>query len=93
MKNGAKGPAILLRRPKDATILKVHSNYKNNKNSSKSELRGVKHENVRKVKGSKPMMKEREKLVCPVCGILTYALGNHMATHQGRHLLFILNKE
>ncbi|XP_052738485.1 zinc finger protein 43 [Bicyclus anynana] len=81
MKNGAKGPAILLRRPKDATILKVHPNYKN-RGASKSEYRGIKRENIRRVKTSKPITKEREKLVCPVCGILTYTLGNHIATHE-----------
>ncbi|XP_045764628.1 zinc finger protein 354A-like [Maniola jurtina] len=81
MKNGAKGPAILLRRPKDATILKIHPNYKN-RNGSKSEYRGIKRENIRRVKNAKPVSKEREKLVCPVCGILTFALGNHMATHE-----------
>ncbi|CAH2236975.1 gastrula zinc finger protein XlCGF26.1-like [Pararge aegeria] len=81
MKNGTKGPAILLRRPKDATILKVHPNYKH-RNASKSDYRGIKRENIRRVKSAKPISKEREKLVCPVCGILTYTLGNHIATHE-----------
>ncbi|XP_041976703.1 myoneurin-like [Aricia agestis] len=67
LKNGAKGAPIYLKRPKDATIVKVH-NYKP---PARDGSRIKKH-----------VPKEREKLVCPVCGILTYTLGNHIATHE-----------
>ncbi|CAH0407705.1 unnamed protein product [Chilo suppressalis] len=85
MKNGARGPPILLRRPKDATVLKVHPNYKVRASSS-SEPNKVVHrdKSVRMVRSAKPIAKQREKLVCPVCGILTFTLGNHIATHQER---------
>ncbi|CAG9785136.1 unnamed protein product [Diatraea saccharalis] len=83
MKNGSRGPPILLRRPKDATVLKVHPNYKV-KGSSSSETSKVVHRDktVRMVRNAKPIVKQREKLVCPICGILTFTLGNHIATHQ-----------
>ena len=80
MKNGCKGPPILLKRPKDATLLKVHPNYKSRKSSDRGMRRDIA---IRRVKTAKSMTKEREKLVCPVCGILTYTLGNHIATHEG----------
>lgn len=80
MKNGSRGPPILLKRPKDATILKVHPNYKKPGPSSDGK---PKDKSVRVVRTAKPVVKQREKLVCPICGILTYTLGNHIATHQG----------
>ncbi|XP_038210720.1 zinc finger protein 391-like [Zerene cesonia] len=72
LKNGSRGPPILLKRPKDATTLKVHQNF-HQKNSNKSVGRCSKQVSSGK---------QREKMVCPVCGILTYTLGNHMATHE-----------
>lgn len=88
MKNGAQGPPILLKRPKDATLLKIHPNYRSRMTDRKSGARMIKRDiSLRKVKSVKPMPKEREKLVCPVCGILTYTLTNHIATHEG-NLLF-----
>ncbi|XP_073951363.1 LOW QUALITY PROTEIN: uncharacterized protein [Choristoneura fumiferana] len=82
MKNGSRGPPILLKRPKDATILKVHPNYKS-RSSSDSVTRIVRRDKpVRMVRTAKPVVKQREKMVCPVCGILTFTLGNHIATHQ-----------
>ncbi|CAH0699874.1 unnamed protein product [Spodoptera exigua] len=82
LKNGSRGSPILLKRPKDATILKVHSGYKPKSQSSSSETVKVvrRDKPVRMVRTS--VSKQREKLVCPVCGILTFTLGNHMATHQ-----------
>lgn len=82
MKNGSRGSPILLKRPKDATILKVHPGYKSKSQSSSSEsVKVVRRDKpVRMVRTS--VSKQREKLVCPVCGILTFTLGNHMATHQ-----------
>lgn len=83
MKNGAQGPPILLKRPKDATLLKIHPNYRSRTTDRKSGARMIKRDiSLRKVKSVKPMPKEREKLVCPVCGILTYTLTNHIATHE-----------
>lgn len=86
MKNGARGPPILLKRPKDATVLKVHPNYQS-KTSTSSSATGTKVVNrektVRVVRTARPVMKQKEKLVCPVCGILTYTLGTHVATHEG----------
>ncbi|XP_026328520.1 zinc finger protein 879-like isoform X1 [Hyposmocoma kahamanoa] len=79
MKNGSRGPPILLKRPKDATILKVHPNYKKPGPSGDGK---PKDKSVRVVRTAKPVVKQREKLVCPICGILTYTLGNHIATHQ-----------
>ncbi|CAH0727753.1 unnamed protein product, partial [Brenthis ino] len=86
MKNGTKGPPILLRRPKDATLLKVHPNYKTRKVIEPRE-RGMRRDMAMrrtKTKKVKPITKEREKLVCPICGILTYTLGNHIATHEDK---------
>ncbi|XP_022816484.1 histone-lysine N-methyltransferase PRDM9-like isoform X2 [Spodoptera litura] len=82
LKNGSRGSPILLKRPKDATILKVHAGYKSKSQSTSSEsVKVVRREKpVRMVRTS--VSKQREKLVCPVCGILTFTLGNHMATHQ-----------
>lgn len=80
MKNGSRGPPILLKRPKDATILKVHPNYKKPGPSGDGKSRD---KSVRVVRTAKPVVRQREKLVCPICGILTYTLGNHIATHQG----------
>ncbi|XP_035458139.2 zinc finger protein 583 isoform X1 [Spodoptera frugiperda] len=82
LKNGSRGSPILLKRPKDATILKVHPGYKSKSQSSSSEsVKVVRRDKpVRMVRTS--VSKQREKLVCPVCGILTFTLGNHMATHQ-----------
>ncbi|XP_063621512.1 zinc finger protein 69-like isoform X1 [Cydia splendana] len=79
MKNGSRGPPILLKRPKDATILKVHPNYKPRAEATRLVRRD---KPVRMVRSAKPVVKQREKMVCPVCGILTYTLGNHIATHQ-----------
>ncbi|XP_047986488.1 zinc finger protein 875-like [Leguminivora glycinivorella] len=79
MKNGSRGPPILLKRPKDATILKVHPNYKPRAEGTRILRR---EKPVRMVRSAKPIVKQREKMVCPVCGILTYTLGNHIATHQ-----------
>lgn len=85
MKNGSRGPPILLKRPKDATILKVHPNYKKPGPSGDGKC---KDKTVRIVRSAKPVVKQREKLVCPICGILTYTLGNHITTHQGKCLYF-----
>lgn len=83
MKNGARGSPILLKRPKDATILKVHTGYKpKTPSSSPDGNKSVRREKpIRMVRSA--VTKQREKLVCPVCGILTFTLGNHIATHQG----------
>lgn len=77
MQNGTRGAPILLKRPKDATILKVHSGaYKRS-----ADGKVVKREKpVKILRTSAP--KQKEKMVCPVCGILTYTLGNHIATHE-----------
>lgn len=85
MKNGSRGPPILLKRPKDATVLKVHPNYKVRASPSSSDPNKVvrRDKQVRMVRTAKPIVKQREKLVCPICGILTFTLGNHIATHQG----------
>lgn len=77
LKNGSRGSPIILKRPKDSTVLKVHPKYKNNEDSSVIS----RDKPVRMVRGG--AAKQREKLVCPVCGILTFTLGNHIATHQG----------
>ncbi|XP_068630345.1 uncharacterized protein [Battus philenor] len=84
MKNGSRGPPILLKRPKDATVLKVHPNYKSRStgNSLEGSRMVRRDKSVRLVRTQKPEVKKREKLVCPVCGILTYTLGNHIATHE-----------
>lgn len=86
LKNGSRGPPILLKRPKDATVLKVHPNYKsrNSSNSIDSNKIVRREKSVRLVRNPKPESRKREKLVCPVCGILTYTLGNHIATHEGK---------
>lgn len=85
MKNGSRGPPILLKRPKDATVLKVHPNYKVRASPSPPDAsKGVRREKqVRMTRTTKPIVRQREKLVCPICGILTFTLGNHIATHQG----------
>ncbi|CAB3242863.1 unnamed protein product [Arctia plantaginis] len=81
LKNGSRGAPILLKRPKDATLLKVHSGYKSKMSSSSDPNKtGRRDKPVRIVRSAGS--KQREKLVCPVCGILTYTLGNHIATHQ-----------
>ncbi|XP_028170969.1 zinc finger protein 354C-like isoform X3 [Ostrinia nubilalis] len=85
MKNGTRGPPILLKRPKDATVLKVHPNYKVRATPASSDQNKVVRrtdKTVRMVRTAKPIVRQREKLVCPVCGILTFTLGNHIATHQ-----------
>ncbi|KAI5644084.1 zinc-finger associated domain (zf-AD) domain-containing protein [Phthorimaea operculella] len=85
MKNGSRGPPILLKRPKDATILKVHTNYKpraQREPSSSGDKVLPREKTVRVIRSAKPQVKQREKLVCPICGILTYTLGNHISTHQ-----------
>ncbi|XP_026729336.1 zinc finger protein 436-like isoform X1 [Trichoplusia ni] len=81
MKNGSRGSPILLKRPKDATVLKVHTGYKSKVPGSSDGSKGLRRDKpVRMVRTA--VSKQREKLVCPVCGILTYTLGNHIATHQ-----------
>ncbi|XP_021200927.1 zinc finger protein 239 isoform X1 [Helicoverpa armigera] len=83
MKNGSRGSPILLKRPKDATVLKVHAGYKSKtpgSSSSRESTVSRRDKPVRMVRTA--VTKQREKLVCPVCGILTYTLGNHIATHQ-----------
>ncbi|KAM3962895.1 uncharacterized protein ACR2FA_002991 [Aphomia sociella] len=83
MKNGSRGPPILLKRPKDATVLKVHTNYKVRNAMSDDSNKAVRRDKpVRMVRSAKPIVKQREKMVCPICGILTFTLGNHIATHQ-----------
>lgn len=83
MKNGSRGPPILLKRPKDATILKVHPNFKQKKSGASKTIAARNRKTIRIVKKHRDeMQKQKEKMVCPVCGILTYTLGNHMATHQ-----------
>ncbi|KAG6448558.1 hypothetical protein O3G_MSEX005589 [Manduca sexta] len=82
LKNGTRGAPIILKRPKDSTILKVHTGYKPRTVSSTGDApRVIRREKpVRMVRSG--VAKQREKLVCPVCGILTYTLGNHITTHQ-----------
>ncbi|KAJ8732666.1 hypothetical protein PYW07_015265 [Mythimna separata] len=80
LKNGTRGQPILLKRPKDATVLKVHTGYKTKTPSSGVEKIVRRDKPVRMVRTA--VTKQREKLVCPVCGILTFTLGNHIATHQ-----------
>ncbi|KAL4710476.1 hypothetical protein ACJJTC_008878 [Scirpophaga incertulas] len=75
LKNGSRGPPVLLKRPKDATVLKIHPNCKVKTESNNS---------VRMVRSTKQVTRPREKLVCPICGILTYTLGNHISTHEGK---------
>ncbi|CAH2075235.1 unnamed protein product, partial [Iphiclides podalirius] len=84
LKNGSRGPPILLKRPKDATVLKVHPNYKSRSPSNSIDGNRIvrREKSVRLVRNAKPETRKREKLVCPVCGILTYTLGNHIATHE-----------
>lgn len=80
MKNGTRGAPILLKRPKDATILKVHAGAFRRSADGKT----VKREKpVKILRSAAP--KQKEKMVCPVCGILTYTLGNHIATHEGTY--------
>ncbi|XP_048485107.1 zinc finger protein 84 isoform X1 [Plutella xylostella] len=82
-KNGSRGAPILLKRPKDATILKVHPNYKSKKPGETQSRVPIRDKPLRVVRSAKPApTKQKEKLVCPVCGILTFTLGNHMTTHQ-----------
>ncbi|XP_049865922.1 zinc finger protein 583-like isoform X2 [Pectinophora gossypiella] len=81
MKNGSRGPPILLKRPKDATVLKVHPSYKTKSSSGETKVLS-REKTVRVVRSAKPVVKQREKLVCPICGILTFTLGNHISTHQ-----------
>ncbi|XP_072941109.1 uncharacterized protein [Epargyreus clarus] len=69
LKNGTRGAPILLKRPKDSTILKIKDKFGPITKTEKP---------LREVKAGV----KREKLVCPVCGILTYTLGNHMAIHD-----------
>ncbi|XP_075970501.1 uncharacterized protein LOC142972930 isoform X2 [Anticarsia gemmatalis] len=81
LKNGSRGAPILLKRPKDATVLKVHSGYKTKVQNLSDQNKVLRRDKpVRMVRSAS--VKQREKLVCPVCGILTYTLGNHIATHQ-----------
>ncbi|XP_053602622.1 myoneurin-like isoform X2 [Plodia interpunctella] len=81
MKNGSRGPPILLKRPKDATTLRVNPTYKGKTSADGTKV--VRRDKpVRLVRTAKAIVKQREKLVCPVCGILTFTLGNHIATHQ-----------
>ncbi|CAG5039962.1 unnamed protein product [Parnassius apollo] len=83
LKNGSRGPPILLKRPKDATVLKVHPNYKSRSSGNSLDSNRIarsRDKSVRLIR--KPEVKKKEKLVCPVCGILTYTLGNHIATHE-----------
>ncbi|XP_059062128.1 myoneurin-like isoform X1 [Achroia grisella] len=83
MKNGSRGPPILLKRPKDATVLKVHANYKVRNTISDDTNKSIRREKpIRVVRTAKPIVKQREKMVCPICGILTFTLGNHISTHQ-----------
>lgn len=93
MKNGTRGPPILLKRPKDATVLKVHPNYKSRNSGTSDGNRIVRREkSVRVVRPSgtqRPEAKKKEKLVCPVCGILTFTLGNHLATHDGENNIYL----
>lgn len=90
LKNGSRGAPILLKRPKDSTILKVQPGaYKSNTYKRRADgTRVINRENAlpRVVRSAVP--KQREKLVCPVCGILTYTLGNHMTTHEGNYCSF-----
>lgn len=81
LKNGTRGAPILLKRPKDSTVLKVHHGYKP-KIPSASDTSKRREKAVRVVRPAS--VKQREKLVCPVCGILTFTLGNHLTTHQDR---------
>ncbi|KAJ0179955.1 hypothetical protein K1T71_004546 [Dendrolimus kikuchii] len=81
LKNGTRGSPIVLKRPKDSTILKVHPSGYKPRGSNLEGTRVIRRDKpVRVVKSAVP--KQREKLVCPVCGILTFTLGNHIATHQ-----------
>ncbi|XP_004931871.1 myoneurin-like isoform X1 [Bombyx mandarina] len=81
LKNGTRGSPIILKRPKDSTLLKVHSSYKPRTQSTVDGPKAMHREKpIRMVKTATP--KQKEKLVCPVCGILTFTLGNHMSTHQ-----------
>lgn len=82
LKNGSRGAPILLKRPKDATVLKVHPGYKSKMSSSSDSNKISRRDKPVKIVRT-GVSKQREKLVCPVCGILTYTLGNHIATHQG----------
>lgn len=84
MKNGTRGQPILLKRPKDATVLKVHTAYKTKTPTSGVDKIPRREKPVRMVRTA--ATKQREKLVCPVCGILTFTLGNHIATHQGMYI-------
>lgn len=89
MKNGSRGAPILLKRPKDSTILKVQpgayklGNYKRRPDGT--QVIKCERPLPRVVRSAAP--KQREKLVCPVCGILTFTLGNHMTTHEGNNFI------
>ena len=87
LKNGTRGSPILLKRPKDATVLKVHTGYKTKTQSSGVDKIVRREKPVRMVRTA--VTKERENLVCPVCVILTFTLGNHIATHQGIYKLIL----
>ncbi|KAI8428811.1 hypothetical protein MSG28_007474 [Choristoneura fumiferana] len=77
------------KKPKLSDI-RVHPNYKS-RSSSDSVTRIVRRDKpVRMVRTAKPVVKQREKMVCPVCGILTFTLGNHIATHQVTYMYYSL---
>lgn len=80
-KSGVRGPPVLLKRPKDLTVLKIQKNYQTKIEPKDRPARS--NSTLRRVKNPKGVLKEREKLVCPICGILTFSLGNHIATHEG----------
>ncbi|XP_032511387.1 zinc finger protein 483-like [Danaus plexippus] len=79
-KSGVRGPPVLLKRPKDLTVLKIQKNYQTKIEPKDRPARS--NSTLRRVKNPKGVLKEREKLVCPICGILTFSLGNHIATHE-----------
>lgn len=81
LKNGTRGSPIVLKRPKDSTVLKVHPTGYKPRGSNLEGTRIIRRDKpIRVVKSA--VSKQKEKLVCPVCGILTFTLGNHIATHQ-----------
>ncbi|VVC96480.1 unnamed protein product [Leptidea sinapis] len=67
LRNGTRGPPILLKRPKDATVIRLPAYNPKVKPSIHEGHNG---------------QKQKEKMVCPICGILTSTLGNHIATHE-----------
>lgn len=87
--NGEKGPPVLLKRPNDASICKsvrARVRPKGNKNGETPSQRLYVSKDTemavrRKIKSVQPQVKPKEKHVCPVCGILTFGLANHMLTH------------